>query len=193
MKPNYIVLRHADAPRVEGVYSSWDNDSKYRNLSSKGVNQALELNKRFREEGLDFALRFHSSAPRTLYTIALASAYSISPIIQLEELFMPQGEDRRLLSEVFRNYAGDLEKYTGNPILFAALDRMGEEAARKVKSYELENDKSVLVGTHAIVGNFVAWHLANKSPQARAIALKQKLDTADRFHISGEEVRYIRF
>lgn len=192
----YDVLRHAHAPRIPGIYANWEADSMYRNLGPNGVGQALALGRQYRAEEAKIILALHSPAPRTLYTLAISTAHTDLPLIQIDELFTPQGPDADILNPAFEQFNHRIELYVANPTLLDTLVRFGQNAARAIRSAQEKlaggvTDGIVLIANHGITGNFVAWALANQSESARRVCLETSLGEAERLRVTGEGVEHI--
>jgi broad specificity phosphatase PhoE len=190
----YDVLRHADAPRVGGIYTDWKTDSRYRNLSSLGVSQALALHNQYNTEGVDIRLGLHSPAHRTMYTLAIAVAGRNIPRMQVDELFTPGGKDGEILNAAFEKLGNNLAGYLADDILYQTLVRFGENAARKIQGIldtlmpDMENGV-VVIANHAVSGNFVAWALAGW--KSRETCLSTNLGEAGRLRVCGDAVKHI--
>jgi broad specificity phosphatase PhoE len=187
----YDVLRHAHAPRVEGIYANWKADSRYRSLNPEGVKQALRLHNQYNDEGAVIRLGLYSPAPRALCTLAIAVAGCNIPIVQLDELFTPENADGDILNPAFDKLGNELAGYLGDETLFKTLQRFGENAASAIRKKVAEllpgvENGVVVIANHAITGNFVAWALSNW--KAREVCLSTSLGNADRLRVDGESV-----
>lgn len=188
----YDVLRHACTPRIKGIYANWEADTFYRNMDAEGVTQALRLHNQYKKEGVPLKLGLYSAAPRCMYTLAIATAGHNVPLVAVSELFTPKGQDGYILNPAFEKLGNDLPTYVKDPILYGALERFGNAAAKAIKQEVASRgieDGVVVIANHAITGNFVAYALSGW--KAKDVCLSTSMDYADRLRVQGESVSHI--
>lgn len=190
----YDILRHANAIKIPGA--PWEIDTKFRPLSAVGIAQAMQLRDNLHRTSEEIVLAVHSPAPRASHTMLIGLNGRKTPVMELPQLFTPDGGDGTLLNKAFQTHGLKLREYLKDTELFSILNRFGTNAAGAIKTAEescFGTDRpkgTVLVATHGVIANFIALHLAEHCDNdSKELCYNTELGEAERLRVNVDECR----
>ena len=174
----FAASRHGDAVGVDTTHPDKRAADIARPLSYKGRQQAADVERAIRAEGLTFDTVLASHALRAIETISVVTGFEQQRIIQVPALYMPDGDDGAIMDGQFgglgyvpaaayldhaRKAGPVLERYKKSSAA-GILDALGIHSI-----YDVPDGAVIGIGGHAVCNSLAFAGLLECLPHAKEI------------------------